>query len=167
MGFVGDGGNIAISTDLPPSFCVLYCEHQIISGISITYVLCLPEALVSGFETHPGLQRPVPTVCRPICSNVLGLPGTLVTWPWRSLRMAYCCALGLVSDMCHVSELLVPGFGRPVLMCRGRTPRAREMMAYLCDGYEASRQPKFECGCCEMRLHRVCDASQNLYVFSF
>ena len=27
-----------------------------------------------------------------------------------------------VSDMRHVSELLVPGFGRPVLLCRGLGP---------------------------------------------
>ena len=36
----------------------------------------------------------------------------------------------LVSDMHHVSELLVPGFGRPVLLCRGKMPRARGMAAY-------------------------------------
>ena len=30
-----------------------------------------------------------------------------------------------VSDSRHVSELLVPGFGRRVLLCRGRMPRAR------------------------------------------
>ena len=30
----------------------------------------------------------------------------------------------------------------------------------------AFRQPKFECGCCEMLIFRVCGARQNLYVFS-
>ena len=34
------------------------------------------------------------------------------------------CSETLVSDMCHVSELLVLEFGRPVLLCRGRMPRA-------------------------------------------
>ena len=29
------------------------------------------------------------------------------------------CSKTLVSDMRHVSELLVPGFGRPVLLCAG------------------------------------------------
>ena len=33
----------------------------------------------------------------------------------------------LVSDMHHVSELLVPRFGRPVLLCWGRLPLARGM----------------------------------------
>ena len=55
-----------------------------------------------------------------------------------------------VSDMRHVSELLVPGFGRPVLLCRGRMPRARGMAAYVLDRCGAFRQPQFECGCCEL-----------------
>ena len=36
----------------------------------------------------------------------------------------------------------------------------------LRDDYEAFRQPKFECGCCEMLVFRVCGVRQNLYVFS-
>ena len=64
------------------------------------------------------------------------------------------CSETLVSDMRHVSELLVPGFGRPVLLCRGRMCRARGMAAYVRDGYGAFRQPKFECGCCEMLVFR-------------
>ena len=68
--------------------------------------------------------------------------------------------------MCHVSEVLVPGFGRPVLLCRGKMPRARGMAAYVRDGYGAFRQPKFECGCCEMLVFRVCGVRQNLYVDS-
>ena len=43
--------------------------------------------------------------------------------------------------MRHVSELLVPGFGRPVLMCRGKMPRARGMAAYLRDGTEHFENP--------------------------
>ena len=67
--------------------------------------------------------------------------------------------------MHHVSEVLVPGFGRPIL-CRGKMPRARGMAAYVRDGYGAFRQPKFECGCCEMLVFRVCGTRQNLYVYS-
>ena len=33
------------------------------------------------------------------------------------------------------------------------------------DGYGAFRQPKFECGCCEMLVFRVSGVRQNLYVF--
>ena len=45
-------------------------------------------------------------------------------------------------------------------------PRARGMAAYVQDGYGAFRQPKFECGCCEMSFFRVCGVRQNLYVYS-
>ena len=87
-------------------------------------------------ETNPGLQHPVPTVCRLLCSNVRGPP----LWPDR-LTVAsswYDIMLGsenLVSDMHHVSELLVPGFGRPVLSCQGMIPQAQGMVAYVRDEY--------------------------------
>ena len=34
------------------------------------------------------------------------------------------------------------------------------------DGYGGFRQQKFECGCCEILVLRVCGVRQNLYVFS-
>ena len=40
------------------------------------------------------------------------------------------------------------------------------MTVFVQDGYGAFRQPRFECGCCEMLFVRVCGARQNLYVFS-
>ena len=76
------------------------------------------------------------------------------------------CSETLVSDRRHISEFLVPGFGRPVLLCRDEMPRASGMAAYVRDGYRAFRQPKFECACCEMLVLRVCGAIQNFYVFS-
>ena len=72
----------------------------------------------------------------------------------------------LVSDMRHVPELLVPSFGRPILLCRSKMPRACRMAAFVRDGYGAFRQPKFECGCCEMLVFRVYCVRQNLYVYS-
>ena len=41
MGFVGGGGNIAISTARPPSFCVLCYKHLIVYGIHISYFFML------------------------------------------------------------------------------------------------------------------------------
>ena len=113
-------------------------------------------------ETNPGPRRPVRTVCRLLCSNVRGLAGNLSDLTVASSQCdILLCSETLVSDMRHVSELLVPGFGRPVL-CRGRMPRARGMAAYVRDGYGAFRQPKFECGCCEMLVFRVYGVRQNL-----
>ena len=40
-----------------------------------------------------------------------------------------------------MSELLVPGFGRPVLLCRGRMPRARGMAAYVREAVEHFASP--------------------------
>ena len=76
------------------------------------------------------------------------------------------CSETLVSDMHHVSKVLVPGFCCPVLLCRGKMHGARGMATYVRDGYGAFRQPKFMCGCCKMLVFRVCGVRQNLYVYS-
>ena len=131
MDFVGGGGNIAISTALPPSFCVLCSKHLIVYGIHISYFFnACPRLRFPNVEINPGPRRPVLTVCRLICSNVLGLAGNLSDLTLASSRYdIQLCSETLVSDMRHVSELLVPEFGRPVLLCRGRLPRARSMAA--------------------------------------
>ena len=66
------------------------------------------------------------------------------------------CSKTLVSDMRHMSELLVPGFGRSVVLYHSRMCRARGMEAYVQDGFGAFWQPKFESGCCEMLVFKVC-----------
>ena len=98
-------------------------------------------------ETNPGPHRPVPAVCRIVGSNVQRLTGnhsdlTVTSSQYEILL----CSETLVSDMRHVSEVLVPGFCRAVLLRLGKMPRARGMVAYVRDGYGAYRQPKFECG---------------------
>ena len=98
--------------------------------------------------------------------NVLGLAGNRCNLTVASSQYdILLCSEILVSHMRHVSEILVPGFGHPVL-CRGKMPRARGMAAYIRDGYGAFRQPKFECGCCELVVFMVCGVRQNLYAFS-
>ena len=75
------------------------------------------------------------------------------------------CSETLVSDRRHISELLVPGSGRPVLLCRDcRGPVGWLHMCEMGMGHFANQ--KFECGCCEMLVFRVCGARQNFYVFS-
>ena len=71
-------------------------------------------------ETNPGPRRPVPAVCRILCSNVQGLSANLSDLTVASSQYdILLCSETMVSDMRHVSEVLVPGFGRPVLLCRG------------------------------------------------
>ena len=94
-------------------------------------------------ETNPGPRRPVQASCRLLCNNVRGLSGNLSDLAVASSQydiLLYSDTL--VSDLRHVSELLVPGFGCPVLLCRGKFPRARGMAAYVRDGYGAFHQPK-------------------------
>ena len=76
------------------------------------------------------------------------------------------CSEAQVSDRCYISEFLVPGFGCPVLLFRDGMPRALGMAEYVRDEYGAFRQPKFECGCYEMLVFRVCGTRQNFHVFS-
>ena len=118
-------------------------------------------------ETSPGPRRPVPVVCRILCSNVRVLAGNLSDLTVASSQYdILVCSETLVSDMRHVSEVLVPGFCHPLLLCRGKMPRAHGMAAYVRDGYRAFGQSKFECGCCKMLVFKVCGMRQNLYVYS-
>ena len=86
-------------------------------------------------ETNPGPRCPVPGVCRIVCSNVRGLAANLTDLTVASSQYdILLCSETLVSDMRHVSKVLVPGFGRPVLLYRGKMPRARGLAAYVRDG---------------------------------
>ena len=113
----------------------------------------------------PDVQFLGPAV--PGACNVRGVSKNLsyVTVASSSQYDLLLCSETLVSDRYHISGLLVPEFGRPVLLCRDGMPRARGMAAYVRDGYMECRQPKFECGCCQMLVFRVCGARQNFYVF--
>ena len=121
-------------------------------------------------ETNPGPRRPVLAVCRRPCSMSVvmcwALPGTYSDLTGASSRYdLLLCSETLVSDIRHVS-VLVPGFGRPVLLCRGRMPRAQGMSTYVRDGYGTFRQPKFKCDCCEILGFRARGVKRNFYVFS-
>ena len=98
-------------------------------------------------------RRSIPGACRMLCSNVRGLSKNLsdVTMASSQYDLLLC--------------FWDPGFGRPVLLCRDGMPRARGMAVYVRDGYGVFRQPKFECGCCEMVVFWVCGARQNFYLF--
>ena len=81
-------------------------------------------------ETNPGPRRLVAANCRILRSSVRGLAGNLSDLSVASSQYDILwCAETLVLDLRHVSELLVPGFGRPVLLCLGKLPRARGMAA--------------------------------------
>ena len=86
-------------------------------------------------------------------SNVRGLAGNVSDLAVASSQYdKLLCSESLASDLRHVSELLVPGFSRPVLLHRGKLPRSRGMVTYVRDVYGVIHQSKFECGCCEIWL---------------
>ena len=148
MGFVGCGGNIATTTALPPSFCVLYW-------------MCFwmwRLALVSGVLFLLSAEYTVV-----MCGT---WPGTLVTWPRHRLVMTYCCALRLWSQICITCGVAGSRIWSPCLVVPGRMPRARGMAAYVRDGYRAFHQPNFKCGCCKILFFRDCGVRQNLHVLS-
>ena len=94
-------------------------------------------------ELNPGPGRAPPRCCRILYSNVRGLSGNL-----RDLTLAaphydvVLCSETLVSDRRHQSELMISGFGRPVLLYRGELPRSRGLAAYVREGYGCFRQKK-------------------------
>ena len=90
------------------------------------YIICYARLRLRFLdeETNPGPRRPVLAVCRILCSNVRGLAGNLIHLTVASSQYdILLCSETLVSDMRHVSEVLVPVFSRPVLLCRGKMPR--------------------------------------------
>ena len=118
-------------------------------------------------ETNPGPRRVIPVVCRIFCSNVQGLAENLSDQTVASSQYdILLCSETLVSDMRHVLELLVSGSGRLSCCAGARCLDARGVAAYVREGYGAFRQPKFECGYCQMLVFRVCGVRQNLFVFS-
>ena len=132
----------------------------------LIFYACLRHRFLD-LDTNPGQRRPVPSVFRILFGNVRCLAGNLSDLTMASYQYdILLCSETLVSDMRHMSELLVPGFGRPVMLCRGKMPRARGMAAHVRDGYGSFRQPKFECYCCEMMVFKVCGVRQNFYVCS-
>ena len=110
MDFVGGGGDTAIATALPPSwfeYCIVNIKY-FMEFIYLIFYACLRLRFLD-VEINPGARRPVPAVCRILCSNVRGqarnLSGLTVASSQYDILF---CSETLVSDMHNVSELLVP-----------------------------------------------------------
>ena len=168
MGFVGGGGcNINIATTLHKYFFV-YCIVNIRQFMALVYLIvyaCLRLRFLY-VATNPGPLRLVPTypaVCGILCSNVLGLAGYLcdltVAPYWYDILL---CSETLVSDLRHMSELLIPGFGLCLVPWQD-TSAPRD--GSICMRGPNFRQPNFECGCfCEMLVFSVGGVRQYVYV---
>ena len=90
----------------------------------------------------------------------------------RSLSYLFLIARGddvvfcsLVSFRRYISELTVPGFGRPMQLLRGDVDRFQGLTVYVRVDFLAYRQRINGCGCCEIIVVRICSSSHNFYVF--
>ena len=98
--------------------------------LHLIFYACL-ELRFPDVETNPGCSL----TCKILCSNVRGLSKNLSDVTVASSQYDLLLrSETLVSDRRHISELLIPGFGRPVLLCRDGMPWARGMAAYVRDG---------------------------------
>ena len=87
-------------------------------SLYLIFHACL-ELRFPDVETNPGPRLPVPGTCRILCSNVRGLARNLSDVTVASSQYdLLLCSETLVSDRGHISELLLPVFGRPALLCR-------------------------------------------------
>ena len=77
-------------------------------NLSILFFYACPRLRFLYVETDPGPQRPVPTVCKMLCSNVRGLARNITDLAEAlSQYDILLCSETLVLDMSHASELLI------------------------------------------------------------
>ena len=55
-------------------------------------------------------------------------------------EMCFFCSETLVSSRRHISELIIPGFGRPMQPFGSKINRFRGLAVYVRDGFSAYRQ---------------------------
>ena len=88
----------------------------------LTFYACIRFRFLD-LETNSGPRLPNLAVCRILNSNVRGLSGNLSDLTVASSQYdILLCSETLNSDIRHVSELLVPGYGHPVFLYRGSMP---------------------------------------------
>ena len=119
--------------------------------------------LLRSGDVHP---NPGPQFFKILYANIRGLRGNLNDLGVASTKydMLFCSET-LVSDLRHVSEILIPNFRRPILLRRGSIPRAQGLAVYIRSSFSAARTPRFECGCHETVIIRVCSRYHNFYLF--
>ena len=133
-----------------------------------TSSLLLVSVLLSGdVSKNPGPVQPRPSLCRVMYGNVRGLYGNINDLISASRQFdILLCTETLASQMRHSSEVLVPGFRKPLLVKRDAIPRARGMAVYIRNNFSASHKSCYECGCHEMQVIKVSGKHNNFYLCS-
>ena len=133
--------------------------------LSIFYLACL-KTRFPDVEENPGPVARPPARCRMLFSNINGLHANLQELGIAaSSHDVVFCAETRATNRRHVAELRLPCFSNPTLLPCGGRDRVRGLALYVRDGFSAHRQARYECGCCESFVVRVCGARQNFYLF--
>ena len=133
----------------------------------VSFLLFIILALSGDIELNPGPRQIRHRQCRILYANVRGLHGNLNDLVVASRQYdILLCSETLVSGMRHSSELLIPGFKKPMLLGRGAMHRAQGMAAYIRSDFSASHKVKYECRCHEVQVLKVCGKTNNFYLFS-
>ena len=169
-----NGQGVLRISGLVVSSCCYYCCHCCYCCLCycyflrffVCYFLSGISLMLSGdIESNPG-----PThhkFCNLLYCNIRGLYGNLSELAVASTKYdIICCSETLVSSRRHTSELLLPNFNKPVQLLRNSMPRAQGLCIYTRTGFNASRFGKYECGCHEIMIVRVCSRFNNFYIFN-
>ena len=148
-------------------FNIVYIVYMVVKFTcsSLRYISQLLITLSGDIEVNPG--PPQSKQCRMLYSNIRGLHKNIKDLAMASRQSDIVfCSETLVSNLRHISELLMPGFKKPILLKRDSIPRALGMAIYVREGFSASRKHTAECGCHEVQVMKVCSKRQNFYLFS-
>ena len=91
-----------------------------------------------------------------LCTPISGVFIRIFRFVLYCQRCVFFCSETLVSSRCHISEFMIPGFGRPMQLLRSEGDRFRELAVYVRDGFLEYRQQRYECGCCEIIVVKIC-----------
>ena len=70
-----------------------------------------------------------------------------------------------VSTRRYISELMIPGFGRPMQLLKGEVDRFRRLAVCVRDCFSTYRHRSYTYGCCTVTVVRICSSGLNFYVF--
>ena len=145
---------------------VVFCFDIFYVIYNISYFHHLILFLSGDIEINPGPRSIRHRQCRLMYANIRGLQANLNDLSVASKQFdILLCSETLVSDMRRISEILVPGFRRPILLRRNSIDRAQGMAVYVRNNFSASRKANFECGCHEVQVLKVCGRTNNFYIF--
>lgn len=131
--------------------------------LSLLY-LCFLILLAGDVHVHPGPRRQLSRICY---SNIRGLKRNFLELSLISSDFDIIfCSETMVSNRRDVSEILIPGFNKPVQIRCGTIPSARGMCAYIKSGLNAVRCPAYECGCHEVMTVKLTSRFSNYYIFA-